>query len=124
MCVFDLCPSALLKQGWWVWSSLRLYIRGRPEAGSWKEEGGGKPHEFQRPELMTLHDTSENKTTQRSGVAPANQTKEGQFMNFSRGHSGTKVQCESCLFPKEKHQNVSFGLPGRLLRRAPDYARM
>ena len=51
-------------------------------------------------------------------------------MNFSQGHSGTKVQCESCLFPKEKHQNshkkmgeiheffvlaVSFGLPGRLL---------
>ena len=24
--------------------------------------------------------------------------KKGQFMNFSRGHSGTKVQCESCLF--------------------------
>ena len=33
-----------------------------------------------------------------SGVATANQTKEGQFMNFSQGHSGTKVQCESCLF--------------------------
>ena len=33
-----------------------------------------------------------------SGVAPANQTKKGQFMNFSQGHSGTKVQCESCLF--------------------------
>ena len=33
------------------------------------------------------------------GVAPANQTKEkSQFMNFSQGHSGTKVQCESCLF--------------------------
>ena len=27
-----------------------------------------------------------------SGVTPANQTK-GQFMNFSQGHSGTKVQC-------------------------------
>ena len=27
-------------------------------------------------------------------------------MNFSQGHSGTKVQCESCLFPKEKHQNL------------------
>ena len=24
--------------------------------------------------------------------------KQGQFMNFSQGHSGTKVQCESCLF--------------------------
>ena len=24
--------------------------------------------------------------------------KKGQFMNFSHGHSGTKVQCESCLF--------------------------
>ena len=24
--------------------------------------------------------------------------KKGQFMNFSRGHSRTKVQCESCLF--------------------------
>ena len=56
--------------------------------------------------------------------------KKGQFMNFSQGHSGTKVQCESCFFPKEKHQNSQewpkfmnisfwpflwFGLPGRLL---------
>ena len=24
--------------------------------------------------------------------------KKGQFINFSQGHSGTKVQCESCLF--------------------------
>ena len=28
--------------------------------------------------------------------------KKGQFMNFSQGHSGTKVQCESCLFPQGK----------------------
>ena len=56
--------------------------------------------------------------------------KEGQFMNFSQGHSGTKVQCESYLFSKEKHQKsqkwakfmnfsfwpfIWFGLPGRLL---------
>ena len=31
--------------------------------------------------------------------------KKGQFMNFSRGQTGTKVRCESRLFPKEKHQN-------------------
>ena len=37
-----------------------------------------------------------------SGVTPANQTKEGQFTNFSRGHSGTKVRCESCLFSQGK----------------------
>ena len=37
-----------------------------------------------------------------SGVALANQTKKGQFMNFSQGHSGTKVQCESCLFSQGK----------------------
>ena len=24
--------------------------------------------------------------------------KKGRFMNFSQGHSGTKIQCESCLF--------------------------
>ena len=36
-----------------------------------------------------------------SGVTPANQTK-GQFMNFSQGHSGPKVQCESCLFSQGK----------------------
>ena len=55
--------------------------------------------------------------------------KKGQFMNFSRGHSGTKVRCESRLFSQEKHQNSQkwakfmnfsfwpflwFGLPGRL----------
>ena len=28
--------------------------------------------------------------------------KKGQFMNFSRGRSGTKVQCESCLFSQGK----------------------
>ena len=30
------------------------------------------------------------------------QPKKGQFMNFSQGHSGTKVQCESCLFSQGK----------------------
>ena len=41
-----------------------------------------------------------------SGVAPANQTKKSQFMNFLQGRSGTKVQCESCLFSQGKaHQN-------------------
>ena len=29
-------------------------------------------------------------------------SKKGQFMNFSQGHFGTKVQCESCLFSKGK----------------------
>ena len=28
--------------------------------------------------------------------------KKGQFMNFSQGHSGTKVQCEPCLFSSGK----------------------
>ena len=28
--------------------------------------------------------------------------KKGQFMNFPQGHSGTKVQCESCLFSQGK----------------------
>ena len=36
-------------------------------------------------------------------------------MNFSQGHSGTKVlDVNRACFPKEKHQNW-FGLPGRLL---------
>ena len=35
-------------------------------------------------------------------MAPANQKKKGRFMNFSQGHSGTKVQCESCLFSQGK----------------------
>ena len=55
-------------------------------------------------------------------------------MNFSQGHSGTKVQCESCLFSQGKKQQNSqkwakfmnfsfcpflwFGLPGRLLKNA------
>ena len=58
--------------------------------------------------------------------------KKGQFMNFSQGHSGTKVRCVNrACFPKENtrihekmgeiHMNFSFwpflwfGLPGRLL---------
>ena len=28
--------------------------------------------------------------------------KKGQFMNFSQGRSGTKIQCESCLFSQGK----------------------
>ena len=59
--------------------------------------------------------------------------KKGQFMNFSQGHSGTKVRCESRLFSQGKtpeltkmgeiHELFSFwpflwfGLPGRLLIR-------
>ena len=37
------------------------------------------------------------RTNFRSGASKA-KPKKGQFMNFSQGHSGTKVQCESCLF--------------------------
>ena len=36
----------------------------------------------------------------RSG--PGKPKKKGQFMNFSQGRSGTKVQCESCLFSQGK----------------------
>ena len=71
-----------------------------------------------------------------SGVSPANQTsKKGQFMNFSGGQSGTKVQCESCLFSQGKtpeftemgeiHELFRFGpffglvCRGRLLIQAP-----
>ena len=37
----------------------------------------------------------------RSGPGKPNQ-RSGQFMNFSQGHSGTKVQCESRLFARGK----------------------
>ena len=37
----------------------------------------------------------------RSHLGKPNQRK-GQFMNFSRGHSGTKVRCESRLFSQGK----------------------
>ena len=37
-----------------------------------------------------------------SGVTPANQTKERPVHELSRGHSGTKIQCESCLFSQGK----------------------
>ena len=65
-----------------------------------------------------------------SGVTPANPRKKGQFINFSRGQTGTKVRCESRLFSQEKRQNSKkwakfmnfsfwpflwFALPGRLL---------
>ena len=68
-----------------------------------------------------------------SGVAPGKPNwKKGQFMNFSQGHSGTKVRyVNRACFPKEKHQNslkngakfmsflfwpfLWFRLPGRLL---------
>ena len=43
---------------------------------------------------------------ERSGSSQGSpqQTKptKGQFMNFSRGHSGTKIRCESCLFTQGK----------------------
>ena len=68
-------------------------------------------------------------------MAPANQTKERLVHELFAGHSGTKVQCESCLLSQgKKHQNSQkwakfmnfsfwaffwFGLPGRLLRGVP-----
>ena len=33
---------------------------------------------------------------------PQTKPKKGQLMNFTQGHSGTKVQCESCLFSQGK----------------------
>ena len=33
---------------------------------------------------------------------PGKPNQKGQFMNFSQGHSGTKIQCESCLFSQGK----------------------
>ena len=56
---------------------------------------------FRRSNWVTLSWQNQVCNTH-SGVAPANQTKKGQFMNFSQGHSGTKVQCESCLFSQGK----------------------
>ena len=41
-----------------------------------------------------------------SGVAPANQTQKSQFMNFSQGRSGTKVQCESCFVFLRKNTRI------------------
>ena len=35
--------------------------------------------------------------------------KKGQFMNFSQGHAGTKVQCESCLFSQGKTPETKMG---------------
>ena len=58
--------------------------------------------------------TNSSKTLQKtnfkaskSAVALANQTKERPvLMNFSQGHSGTKVQCESCLFSLRKNTRI------------------
>ena len=44
--------------------------------------------------------------------------KKGQFMNFSRGHSGTKARCESRLFSPQRrtriHKNVAAPKPQKL----------
>ena len=54
--------------------------------------------------------------------------KKGQFMNFSQGHFGTEVQCESCLFSQGKTPEFTrmgeihelfvsaLSLPGRRLK--------
>ena len=41
-------------------------------------------------------------------MAPANQTKKSQFVNFSQGHSGTKVRGVSfvLVFPKKKNTRI------------------
>ena len=42
----------------------------------------------------------------RESPRQTNKPKKGQFMNFSQGHSGTKVRyVNSACFPEEKHQN-------------------
>ena len=62
--------------------------------------GGPPPNSWKTLRKCSQQDTKEY--LNQSGVTPANQTKKGQFMNFSQGHSGTKVQCESCLFSQGK----------------------
>ena len=44
------------------------------------------------PDTITSHDVLNQEWPRQT------KPKEGQFVNFSQGHSGTKVQCESCLF--------------------------
>ena len=87
------CPAKILYVYWFFLSPLNL-INGTPpnrtrtkEFPLWELRGGC---------LASWVPKWESKLG--SGVAPANQTKKSQFMNFSQRHSGTKVQCESCLF--------------------------
>ena len=51
--------------------------------------------------LRSRHSNQEPKRTHKSKCSQEwprqTKPKKGQFMNFSQGHSGTKVQCESCL---------------------------
>ena len=90
------------------------------------------------PNLCFFHGHSENqflRTMQRSGVTPANQTKERALHELFSGafrNKSSKCEFRAC-FPKEKHQNITkkwvkflnfsfcpflwFGLPGRLLKR-------
>ena len=97
------------------WLGLALLGVGRCHARETKR------HNFQKPKVM-------NAAVLRGQTKP----KKGQFTDFSQGHSGTKVRCESCFVSKgKKHQNSQkwakfmnfsfwpflwFGLPGRLLR--------
>ena len=102
-----------------------------------RAENRGRPHQKMRFSGAPM--MGRNFLTQ-SGVAPANQTKKGQFMNFSQARSGTKVQfVNRACFPKEKHPNSQkwakfmnfafwpffwFGLQGRLLTQGHPGARV
>ena len=56
---------------------------------------GGKYHRGQNHCKQTLYKNNQEWPRQ-------TKPKKGQFMNFSQGHSGTKFQCESCLFSQGK----------------------
>ena len=92
------------------------------------------------PDPRPKKKAAKSRKKSQSGVAPANQTKKSQFMNFSQGRSGTKVRdVNRACFPKEKHQNSQkwakfmnfsfwpflwFGLPGRLLTQNQLFSRL
>ena len=90
-CVFDRCFS-LPQRAFFPWESLHQTLINTALCVQLSH------FEFLHAHALLPDPVSATKLTFKSGVAPANQTKKGQFMNFSQGHSGTKVQCESCLF--------------------------
>ena len=82
---------------------------------------------------------TQNPEMPKSGVAPSNQKKEMSVHELFAGAFRSKSSiCESCLFPKGKHQNSQkwakfmnfsfwpflwFGLPGRLMTKNTAFTR-
>ena len=80
-------------------------VAGRPDRNSRKSSRAFRPGSLKK--VPKRSEKSPRKLSENQESPRETKPKKGQFMNFSQGHSGTKVHfCESCLFSQGKQARI------------------